>query len=204
MNRRRSSTRKSRGFTIIEVLTSMGVMVIGVMAIVGLQQQTVIANSEARQMMIANQIAQTWIERLKQDAATWNVAPDATTQLPPPQAVVANTRWLWAVSAAPFQWQAIPNPIFTASNSFDFRGIEMQPALGVGGGAPPFFCVDFRPQWVYPGYALRVDVRVWWARARRGAVLADCNELGNALLAGPQVAQFHTMYLSTVLRNTPL
>ncbi|MEY4583070.1 MAG: hypothetical protein RL701_7773, partial [Pseudomonadota bacterium] len=60
------------GFTLVEVMVSLGVMMIGGMALIGMQQQTTRANVRSRDITIATQIAQNVIERLKLEALAWN------------------------------------------------------------------------------------------------------------------------------------
>jgi hypothetical protein len=86
-----------------------------------------------------------------------------------------------------------------ASNAFDFRGNEI---AGVWGGAVPananpWFCVSFRPAWVYVGRALRVDVRVFWPRPQSGQNLVDCVD-DQPMLPG----RYMSTYLSTVIKYT--
>jgi type II secretory pathway pseudopilin PulG len=194
----RRSPRGASGFTIVEVIVSMGVMVIGIMAIVALQSHTVHVNSLARQMSTANQIAQTWLERMKQDAQRWNQSGDPNSGGSPVIAL-AQTQWLQQVNAAPGLFQAIPmSPI--NSGVFDFQGNE----LLTNAGAAPFFCTSFKPQWVYIGRSMRVDVRVFWPKARASAI-ANCIDTDAALNPGGALFdRFHILYLSTVINYMQL
>jgi type IV pilus modification protein PilV len=205
MTRARSSRRRSRaarGFTLIEVVVALGVMVVGVMGVIAMQQQTIMVNSIARQRSVATQIAQTWIDRLKQDALmNWTQAPDPIAGLTAQQ-VIGGTAWLSRVNMAPNVFQQIPqSPVQNgASNAFDFRGNEI--AGGVWGGVvpagtSPWFCVSFRPAWVYVGRALRVDVRVFWPRPQSGANVVDCVDVAPA---GALPRRYMSTYLSTVLK----
>lgn len=191
------SARRKRGFTIIEVVVAMGVMVLGVMAVVSLQHHTVQINSLARQMSTANQIAQTWLERMKQDAQRWNQPGDPMGGTPTPIQVLAQTQWLQAVNAMPGRFQAVPVSA-NSSGMFDFQGNEI--VLGAAGA--PFFCVGYKPAWVYIGHAVRIDVRVFWPR-ERAAVVVDCVDTDAPLSpGGPDFGRFHTVYLSTVIKHT--
>ena len=188
--------RRERGFTIVEVIVSMGVMVIGVMALVGLQQHTVQINSLARQMSTANQIAQTWLERMKEDAHRWNLPGDPLIP-PTPIQVLAQTTWLRAVTATPNVFQTMPMAAVT-SGAFDFQGNEI--VLGTAGA--PFFCVGFKPAWVYMGRAIRIDVRVFWPRERASAIV-NCVDTDAPLNPGGALFnQFHVVYASTVIKHT--
>lgn len=189
--------RRASGFTIIEVITAMGVMVIGVMALVGLQAHTVRINSLARQMTTAGQIAQTWLERMKQDGQTWvrpgGIPPDFPES---PIQVLAGTQWLQQVIAAPGRFQSIPMGL-NNSGVFDFQGNE----LLNGSAVPPYFCTSFKPQWVWLGRAIRVDVRVYWPRERATAVVNCVDTDGPLNPGGALNNRFHFYYLSTVIKS---
>ena len=189
----KSRARRASGFTIVEVIVSMGVMVIGVMAIVGLQSHTVHVNSFARQLSTANEIAQSWLERMKQDGQSWVRRADATSGLSPIQEL-SRTQWLQQVNAAPGFFQGIPMGANT-SGAYDFRGTE----LLAGSGVAPFFCTSFKPQWVYPGVSMRVDVRVYWPRERSSAIVSCIDTDGPLNPGGALVNRFHILYLSTVI-----
>jgi len=190
------SARGKRGFTIIEVVVAMGVMVVGVMAVASLQHHTVQVNSLARQMSTANQIAQTWLERMKKDAQRWN-QPGDPNGTPTPIQVLAQTQWLQAVNAMPGRFQTVPASA-NSSGVFDFQGNEI--VLGATG--IPFFCVGYKPAWVYIGHAIRIDVRVFWPRERASAVVNCVDTDGPLNPGGPLFDRFHTVYLSTVIKHT--
>jgi Tfp pilus assembly protein PilV len=187
--------RRNGGFTIVEVVVAMAVMVFGIMAIVGLQSHTVQINSLARQMSIANQIAQTWLERMKQDAHRWD-QPQKDGQ-PPLIQLLAGTTWLQQVNAMPGRFQSIPATA-AASGAYDFQGNEIM--LGTAG--TPFFCTSFKPAWVYVGRTIRVDVRVFWPRERASAIIGCIDDDVQLNPGGVLVNSFHILYLSTVIKHT--
>src|SRR5690242_18722027 len=102
-------TRRRRGgFTMIEVMVSLGIMTIGAMTMIALQQHTIRSSRRAREITTGMQIAQLWIERLKQDAHTWT-AP-ATTDADAKAALDA-TLYLKQVLDAPDAFVSFPaNP----------------------------------------------------------------------------------------------
>jgi type IV pilus assembly protein PilV len=210
-NRRRARGRQ--GFTLVEVIISLGVMTIGAMGVIALQQHAIRANSHARQLSMGMQLAQVWMERFKQDAHTWN-QPGA------PGAVLNQTLYLRAIDGiAPntfiaipnsdgFQWPAASGRII-GSRAFNFRGEEL--SLGAQVNGDIFYCAAFRPAWVYFGRAMRVDVRVWWPREGFDMTLfQNCNaNLEQLDQGGPPTTAFnrnshHVVYLSTVIRMTPV
>lgn len=207
---RRGRARRRSGFTLIEVMVSLGVMTIGAMAIIALQTQTIRSNARAREIETATQIAQLWIERFKQDARTWtDVAYLNQAPKPNDAAVLANTQYLSAIVANPGIFQAIPW-VASANNvlspGYDYRGNPVPNTT-----TDHTFCASFRPAWVWYGRSMRVDVRVWWAREGSGKTLTEaeflpfCND-DNASLnpGGAHYADFHQVYLPTVIRVTPL
>jgi type IV pilus modification protein PilV len=205
--------RQSRaGFTLIEVMISLGIMTMGALSIITLQQHTIRANAHARELTTAMQIAQIWAERFKQDATQWNQAANAVSG-PTAAAVLANTVYLKSITTAPNVFQLIPtnNAAPLATNAFDFRFNEV-----INTDPNTYYCVSFRPAWVSFGRAMRVDVRVWWARtgmtpsgAFLGSVLANfpnCNDTGSTALdpGGNLFDDYHVVYLPTVIRMVPV
>jgi type IV pilus modification protein PilV len=201
--RRRDRTRRRRaGFTLVEVMVSLGIMTVGAMGIIALQSHAIRSNSHARQLTIGMQIAQRWIERLKQDTHTWN-------GLGAPAATLAATRYLQLINTANAsnQFNPIPNTDGTnrASRAFDYWGNDI---VHTSVDPPIFYCAALRPAWVYFGRAMRVDVRVWWPREGYDTRtdFAACDQNFNQLdPGGPPTTlynqnAYHVVYLSTVLR----
>ncbi|HKP63465.1 MAG TPA: prepilin-type N-terminal cleavage/methylation domain-containing protein [Polyangiales bacterium] len=198
--------RRRQAFTLVEVMVSLGVMTIAALAIFAMQQQLIRANAHARQLTIATQIAQNWIERLKMDALRWNAAG-------PP----SNTRYLKAIlapDADPAGFIPIPLDIVTngtekrvVSHAFDWFGND----LDTTGGAPAglVYCASHRLNWVFDNMrVIRADVRVWWPRdgigASIGAEYPECKDDNEKLNPkGDNFDRYHVVYLSTVLRAAP-
>jgi type IV pilus assembly protein PilV len=212
--RHRRRARGRQAFTLIEVIISLGVMTIGAMGVIALQQHAIRSNSHARQLSLGMQLAQVWVERLKQDAARWN-------QAGAPNVVLAQTRHLTAIQGiAPNTFITIPNSNgfewpagsgrITGSRAFDFRGNDL--LVGLQPNPDLFYCAAFRPAWVYFGRAMRVDVRVWWPRegfdmtSRFGNCDSDPGHAelnpGGAPTTAYNQNGYHVVYLSTVIRMT--
>jgi len=210
--KRSARRRAQRGFTLIEVMVSLGIMMIGAMAVIGLQAQTIRANGYARQLTTATQIGQIWIERLKQDACLWTQRA-ALTPVPPETVLAATalgpTTYLSDILAQRGRWVSPPADAILLSRGFDFQGDDAPTAAGT---PTPFYCSAYRLNWVFFGEAIRADVRVWWPRAGSAAnPLADfpgCGSAGGSLDSldpgGAAVNNYHAVYVSTVMRVTPL
>lgn len=216
MRKRRSA------FTLVEVMVSLGVMTIGSMAIIGMQRQTTLANTRARELATAMQIAQTWIERLKADGTRWNAVGNSTVDL-------AATDFL-GVNAG----NGTPGGLFTTlvpmngagfpvgmSNGFDFYGDDED--IATNGMVNVRYCASYRVGWVYrdttsnppsQDRALRADVRVWWpdesapTPTNAATMVANHNNCtDDGIDLSPPVGggttnylNYHIVYLSTVIR----
>jgi Tfp pilus assembly protein PilV len=62
----------------VEVILAMTVMLISSAGVMSMQKAAVQGNLDARRLDVANSIAQTWLDRLATDAATWNSATGLT------------------------------------------------------------------------------------------------------------------------------
>src|SRR6185369_16025167 len=81
--------RRSRGYTVIEVMIALTLLAIGTMGVIAMQKVTAIANRDAKNLVVANQVARTWLERLRTDAVQWN-HPSAVNVA----SDLGDTRWL--------------------------------------------------------------------------------------------------------------
>jgi prepilin-type N-terminal cleavage/methylation domain-containing protein len=198
---------KRQGFTLVEVLVSLGIMTIGAMALIGMQQQTTRANVRARDLTVGMQIAQNVIERLKIEALAWNnvtANPAADLTNAPLLAVINNNVAFRSIPARSSQLLGVTRNL---SNAFDNFGDDVTLT-----GATPAqlasvrFCASYRLGWIFDNFrAMRADVRVWWTKeAPTRAILTDfplCDD-DNVKLnpGGEHYNDYHVVYLSTVLR----
>lgn len=200
MTRRRHP--RIAGYTLIEVMMALAILTAGAVGIMALQQAATRGNMESRQMTTATVLAQRWIERLRRDSLNWTLR--SRTHNP---GALTGTTYLRTVASpgAPILW-TVPTPPATGTDSasFDYYGNDTTV------GSQMQYCTNIRLEWLYPGRAMRADVRVWWARRgdgvdrniARGDELAGCgagldpNSLTNDFRA-------RMVYASTVLRYNP-
>lgn len=205
MRVRGTTAGRRQGFTLIEVMVSLGVMTIGAMAILALQQQSIRSNAHARQLTVATQIAERWAERFKQDAQSWN-AVGLQSGAPSVSTVLGGTKWLKQIITKPNVFQKIEDTGENISNAFDYQGFDVPNPTDAY-----YYCASFRPSWVYFGRAMRVDIRVWWARENiqrtNGKVteitkeFEGCIDEGGKLdPSGSEYSNYHVVYLPTVIR----
>lgn len=199
--------KRRAGYTMIEVMMALGVLTAGSVAIMAMHQAATRGNLEARQITTANQIAQQWVERLRRDALNWTAASNGTAIDP---TLLARTAYLnrvpapgtvpsWFVPVAPTGGLASATG---ETPNFDFYGED------VAGDGTPHYCTNLRLEWLFPGQAMRADVRVWWLRRTNGPRAATGPDLTNcapginpdALTGNSDVRM---VYTSTVIRYTP-
>lgn len=194
MTRTHQVTRRIRpsGFTLLEVMMALAVMTIGGSALIGMQAMTARFNTQSRQTAIATDIAQTWAERLKQDAVSWNLADPlglVTTTWIRDADVGINT-WMMPVTAQ------MPVALPWRTPAFDRYGRDVDPTVV----ASIFYCVAYRFIPVVPAVgartpSMRVDIRVFWPREGTGSS-------GTCITADGMVgANYHSVGLPIVVRR---
>jgi prepilin-type N-terminal cleavage/methylation domain-containing protein len=171
--KRASNERRQQGFTLIEVMVSLGVMMIGTMAVLALQQHTIRSTKHARQLSTAVSIAERWQSRLEQDAHHLQLI-DLTDANAPQNAneVAAAATYLQVVNDMPNGtnlFQPLPTDFTNTgiSRTFDHNGDDI-----AENSTDVAFCASFRPGWIWTpstapneaGAVMRTDVRVWWPR----------------------------------------
>ena len=204
--------RQTSGFTLVEVLVSLGVMTVGAAAIIGMQQQTTRANVHARQLTIATQIAQNAIERLKLEGIAWNsVTTSQTADLlnaPTLARIIGSTAG--AFMTLPARTVTLSGVSRVLSNAYDYYGADMNLTNADQASLDRVvYCAGYRLSWIYSNFrSMRADVRVWWSKsAPSRSIIADfplCADNNTALNpGGTQIDNYHVVYLSTVIRPQP-
>lgn len=184
--------RRSRtgGYTLVEVMMAMAILAVGATGIMSLQTAATRGNQEANEMGTATRISEWWLDRLRLDALNWRIGGPGV--LPSP-AMMANTVYLNAMPAVGGTGWFVPTApgALLAGNELGFNG---NPAAGAG---TVHFCTQAQLTWMYPGTALRADVRVFWRRRQwtSAAGAAACP-------AVPPRLDFHMVSASTILRYT--
>lgn len=215
------------GYTMVEVMMAIAVLAIGLLGVAALQTGSVSGNIQAQETTMATSLARLWVERLRRDAARWTVNVVPVAGATPGE--ISSTRYLSAVANPPV-WVVPPNgltipgaasdpyasPSGTQTAAFDHWGRDV-----ATGSANRRYCTNIRIGWVYPGSAVRADVRVWWHKRLRTesagdglpARVACTTAASNAALnvaRGATAARAQMMrhlsavYVSTVIRYTPL
>ena len=77
MSSLRGRRARARGYTAVELMLSIGLFAIGVTGIIAMQKLTVVSNQHAKNLAIATNIAEAWLDQL----ATERRGRDSTRQL---------------------------------------------------------------------------------------------------------------------------
>jgi type IV pilus assembly protein PilV len=207
MSARRYARR--RGSTIVEVMMALAMLAVGISGLIALQKVTSVANRDARKLEVANQIARTWIERLRADALLWNYGAASSD-------LGAETVWLTGRVQLPGAeaWFRPENQVLKIYGVHDGFGMDDQ----TGNRDGPY-CVNLRLQWLYGTLddgLVRAEVRVYWLRqgiqssAVQGTLSMQvptplCGAAPNAPPAVDSAMDvFHLVHVATALaKNNP-
>jgi hypothetical protein len=163
----------ARGYTVVELMMALAVFAGGVTGVIAMQRTVITANRHARDMTVANGIAQAWLDQLAVDSTLWQTNLDQTV-------------WLKSINVAGVagNWQ-LPAQSLAAARNFG-------PTFNVFGASDPAataYCVHIRLTWLYqdetgggrPGSgSIRTDVRVFWLRDNGTRVTDDCTSAAAA------------------------
>ncbi len=207
-----SGARRNRreGFTLIEVMMAVAIMTVGAVGLLSLQAATVRGNADARQLTVATQVNQVWVERLRRDALRWTAPELAAVR------AASGPRYLRNAPAPGGGWSGwfapvdpAPVPSDPQSYGFDYQGLDtFDPNQMV-------YCTHVNLRWVDPGQTLRADVRTFWHKRGQAndAAFADRRLFAGcavgaeggvtAELASP-APRIHAVQTSVVLRWTRL
>lgn len=136
---------RRRGYTMIEIMVALAMLGIGAVGLAAIQKTTIIGNSSARNLVTANAIASTWVERLRTDALRWSTG------------LITDTEWLKTASPGLGNWAA-PDPVpGRGSPRADIMGADLFDTDTEAQG----FCTHLRLTQLYPTM-VRAEIRVFW------------------------------------------
>lgn len=160
MTRRRMRRRARAGFTLLEVMLALAVLLIGVMGIIALQRATIHANYDARTTSVATVNQARWSSILRRSALLWTDAGGSTIGVP----------YLNQIGAGWF----IPQPNNGATDAYgmNWYGRPTDVAADVR------FCTLIQLQWLSPNQSMRAEIITFWARQGRTANTAGAQLFG--------------------------
>ncbi|MFT3924970.1 MAG: prepilin-type N-terminal cleavage/methylation domain-containing protein [Myxococcales bacterium] len=165
----RRARRQRAGYTLVEVMLAVSVLVVGATGFTFLQGASIRSVQNAQEHTVALQVLETWIERVRRDNSRWTEAGLVNT---------ANTTYLKAGLALPGQWIK-PPPVTDDGGFQNFAGADTWGWDKVD-GPDVRYCTLLRYQVAHLSTlsgglvedALRVDVMVWRPRPGGTAVSA--------------------------------
>lgn len=208
--------RRREGFTLIEVMVAVAILMLGALGIVALQTATTRGNISSRELTTANEIARTWLDRYRRDALRW------TTNQQGQPGSVANTDLLsgtpnageeaaWSIPPIDAYGTCATTPVAGCeSYAFDYFGREVRADAA-------YYCVHARTEFLVPQDTIRVEVRVWWYRNIGGGetrvnrtLYPNCGVGQEAVIDAAinggdgRAAHVKAVHASTIVRWTPL
>jgi type II secretory pathway pseudopilin PulG len=212
MNVRTRPRLARRGYTAVEVMLAMTVLMIGSAGVMSMQKSSIQSNLDARKLDIANSIAHDWLERLTTDATQWtlpsnNVATTVGNNF-------GNTKWLSSHAFGSWWEPAIPTSYGSPgaegnSPAFDILGRD----LDVADAPNAVFCTHVKIDQLAVDAAanpllLRATVIVFW---RKQLVTSNPTPGGNCTgwfdVAQDEAAApgtWHIIYATTAIRKNAL
>jgi prepilin-type N-terminal cleavage/methylation domain-containing protein len=141
---------RQRGYTLVELMMALALFAVAVVGIIAMQKITVVSNAHAKNIAMAQRIAQAWAGQLEMDGTAWRTA--------------FGTGWLNDAHV----WQ---RPAYIAARSFGGAFDALGNPISDNQESQARFCTHVRMFWLYPpamavgGNAmLRAEIRVFWLK----------------------------------------
>ena len=199
----RSARAATRGYTIVEVLLAMTVLIIGTASVISMQKAAIQGNLDARKTDIATNIARMWMERLQRDSMSWTSSNPSN---------LGNAQLLGSAGTTLGKWflpfvaaYASPGGGFgSVSPGFDILGRDIPTQSGL---TDAFFCVHLRETWLAQNATtptnslMRVELRVVWPRGiAQDTYAPPLCDTTSAQTANPDPRLYSTLYMVTAVR----
>ena len=201
--RPRSRGRRA-GYTLVELMMALALFTVAVLGIVSLQKITVVSNSHAKNLAIAQRIAQSWSNQLQMDASNWRTSLDPNGVLKSPDSTWRRPNFVTGRLGGAFD--ALGNPLSDAS-----AALVKQQAR---------FCTHVRFSYLYGpnlgasgNEVVRAEIRVFWQRDGQGQTIDGIGPTEDYVALGlcPQnqvvgpisqaVGSYHFVYQTVALRQ---
>lgn len=148
--RRQGRRARQSGYTLVELMMALALFTVAVLGIISMQKITVASNAHAKNVSMAQRIAQAWSGQLEMDATAWRTAFGAG--------------WLNDANV----WQ---RPAYIPARRFGGAFDALGNPLADNDLARARFCTHLRMAWLYPttmgmggNGMLRAEIRVFWLR----------------------------------------
>ncbi len=154
----RARLRRGRGYTLVELMMAIALFTVAVLGIVSMQKVASVSNGHAKNLAIAQRIAQSWAAQLQMDSTSWVSTFDASGVLTEPTNV----------------WTRPAYVVGRVGAAFDNTGAALSDSAADLSRAR--FCTHMRLSWLYGANTgvsgnrvVRAEIRVFWLRDGHGA-----------------------------------
>ncbi len=195
MSVKRSAKRRGQaGYTIVELMMGLALFIAGMLALVGMQKLQARANGDARELAIAQRIAESWAGQLQIESLQW-------------QSNLITAQWLGNVEGG---WVRPAYQAGRVGAAFDALGKPLQDTEL----AQARYCTNIRLTYLYqPNFPtsgnglMRAEIRVFWLRDGEevlNAAAGLCPAAASAadmLAIGKAVERYEFVYQTTGIRQ---
>lgn len=193
----RRARSAERGYTVVELVMSLAVMVVGVAGVIAMQGVTAASNRHARDLAVATHIGQAWLDMLATESSLWTEKDS-----------LARTTWLARVDSEASWFR----PAFSSTLNFGAAFDPLGNAVELTNLArDTAYCVDLRLLRLEDSSAgaglIRAEVRVYWRR-EDVVLVGSSTAPAHACALEPVVvtadangSMFHFVYLSSAVRQ---
>jgi prepilin-type N-terminal cleavage/methylation domain-containing protein len=143
--------RPERGYTLVELMMALALFAVAVVGIIAMQKITIVSNAHAKNVAMAQRIAQAWAGQLEMDATEWRNTG-------------FGSGWLNSANL----WQ---RPAYLAGRQFGGAFDALGNPLTDDQLARAAFCTHVRMTWLFPDSmgtsgngVLRAEIRVFWLK----------------------------------------
>lgn len=194
MKPRLAPRRGARGYTMVELMMAIALLTVSVLGIISLQKVTVVTNTHAKNLAMAQRIAQAVSGQLQLEATQW------VTNLPSGGYLNANNVW--------------ERPLYNTARGFSGAFDALGNPLKDEDAGSARFCAHVRQSWLYPNTMavsgngmLRAEIRVFWLRdgaapLEKDALCGKHTEV-QAKAIGDATDQYHFVYQTVGVRQHP-
>jgi prepilin-type N-terminal cleavage/methylation domain-containing protein len=183
-----------RGYTLVELMMALALFTVAVLGIISMQKITVVSNAHAKNVAMAQRIAQGWAGQLEMDGSAWRTA--------------FGSGWLNAAAT----WQ---RPLYITGRAFGAAFDALGNPVPDGELGRAQFCTHVRMSWLYPTNSgvggngmLRAEIRVFWLRDGEAALDSNASMCAlqtsaTATNIGLATERYHFVYQTVGIRQHP-
>ncbi|MET0413394.1 MAG: hypothetical protein ABW217_18950 [Polyangiaceae bacterium] len=191
------TVRSARGYTVVELVMALAMMVVGVAGVIAMQGVTASSNRHARDLAVATHVGQAWLDMLATESSLWTEKNS-----------LGRTTWLARVDSEASWFRPAFSGTLNFGPAFDALGNAVV-LTDVARDAK--YCVDLRLLRLEDSSAgaglIRSEVRVFWRREDMVLLPATtapahaCAFESTVISGDTTGSMFHFVYMSSAARQ---